>query len=690
MITPRLVELGASPNDGKGDPLRTALQKVNENFVELYARIPAISVKDPVFGAKGNGAADDTVAIQAAIDFALNNHISHVLLPEGVYKTSDTIHLGYGWGGGAGRYSNVTLEGASGFSPGASGSFAATRIAPTFVDRPVINIQGQQNAGVRRLHIKGLQPMMGGNHFSWGLFERLDKQKYRPKGAKDYRRAPFCGVCIDGYYGDIPEMPYPTPKYPSWFDFVGAKSPYGRNQSSNCFIENCVIEQTLIGIMLQPNGDGNGDFMRFRDTRIHECQIGVAVGNSQARVTDYQNMIFHACWTCIDGCSYGGGNGVVSGNMNNLHADYCYQLLKTNGGWQKGIEVTNFYSELMVRIGENIGSPAAISFSDCHFTCTNYHGSDLRLLPVYDGHSENRQFVKFTNCQFYGFWGYAHFDCVAQFEGCTWTPTAGPSSSLERTAYERLALTVLDRFQVSSTRARFLDCNLNGATYGSYDTSEGIARWWSVGAFGFAPVEYTPPGLCRAEINLSDVVWSERNFTATSQRTYCKSGDVLRTGAGWCVVVSASSSTIHATLITHYQLNNSGYAMLSRDNENNWIPRSDSYMNEKYNQLPACSYFPINQFDAATNLNGTFWKTSAGSPIVHHVDGSGNVQPLPHGVSVDTKLLWTDLGGYVYGPGMPFPNYTAISEVGTGSVTMARNAQIDGYWLVSPGIARVK
>jgi hypothetical protein len=690
MRAPRLIHVGVTANDGTGDPIRTALQKVNANFVDVFSRLPAISVKDPMFGAVGDGVADDTRAIQAAIDYALNNHISCVVMPVGVYKTSDTIHLGYGWGRGAGGYSNVTLEGASGFSPGAGGSSAPTRIDPTFVDRPVINIQGQQNAGVRRVHIKGAAPMSGGNHYSWGLPQRIDKSNYAPNGAKNDRRAPFCGVCIDGYYGTKPATPYPTPNYPPWFGATGDNSPYGRHQSSNCFVEDCFIERTLIGIMLQPNGDGNGDFMKFRGTRINECLVGVAIGNSQARVTDYQDMTFHGCWTCIDGVSFGSGNGVVSGNMDNLHADYCFQLLRQNGGWQKGIEVTNFYSEVMVRIGENLGSPTNISFSDCFITCHSSDGYVLRTLPIYDGHgSAGRQFIKFVNCKFVGLWGCAHFNCVAHFDGCTWILTGGPRSDLERTAYQRLGFTAIDQFEANPTRAHFLDCNLNGAQYSSYDVASQVARWWSVGAFGFAPVDYTPPGLCRGGMNLPGVVWSGRTFTATPQHPYCKRGDVFRTAAGWCVLESASASKILGVMISHYQLDHDVYSMLTRDSEDDWVVRSDDYMNDRYPALPASSYFPINQFDIATTINNCFWETTTGSPVVKCVDTGGNVQALPSGVTVDTKLLWTDLGGYVYGRGMPFPNGTAVSEVGTTSVKMANNAQIDGFWLISPGIAKV-
>ena len=33
-----IINVGATPNDGAGDPIRTAFTKTNSNFAELYAR----------------------------------------------------------------------------------------------------------------------------------------------------------------------------------------------------------------------------------------------------------------------------------------------------------------------------------------------------------------------------------------------------------------------------------------------------------------------------------------------------------------------------------------------------------------------------------------------------------------------------------------------------------------------------
>jgi hypothetical protein len=38
-MTQEIINIGAVPNDGEGDPLRTAFQKINNNFTQLYSTV---------------------------------------------------------------------------------------------------------------------------------------------------------------------------------------------------------------------------------------------------------------------------------------------------------------------------------------------------------------------------------------------------------------------------------------------------------------------------------------------------------------------------------------------------------------------------------------------------------------------------------------------------------------------------
>ena len=42
-MTQRIINIGSTPGDGSGDPLRVAFDKINQNFAELYAQYQNIT-----------------------------------------------------------------------------------------------------------------------------------------------------------------------------------------------------------------------------------------------------------------------------------------------------------------------------------------------------------------------------------------------------------------------------------------------------------------------------------------------------------------------------------------------------------------------------------------------------------------------------------------------------------------------
>jgi Pectate lyase superfamily protein len=52
-----------------------------------------VNIKDPKFGATGNGSTDDTVAVQAAVDYGFAHNVHGIYCPAGNYKTTSTIYL---------------------------------------------------------------------------------------------------------------------------------------------------------------------------------------------------------------------------------------------------------------------------------------------------------------------------------------------------------------------------------------------------------------------------------------------------------------------------------------------------------------------------------------------------------------------------------------------------------------------
>ncbi|WP_144937234.1 glycosyl hydrolase family 28-related protein [Paenibacillus sp. 32O-W] len=52
---------------------------------------PVLNVRD--FGAVGDGITDDTPAIQNALNQALHNSYTHIVVPKGTYKVTDTLRI---------------------------------------------------------------------------------------------------------------------------------------------------------------------------------------------------------------------------------------------------------------------------------------------------------------------------------------------------------------------------------------------------------------------------------------------------------------------------------------------------------------------------------------------------------------------------------------------------------------------
>jgi len=53
-VAKQVINIGASANDGSGDPLRNAFDKVNDNFNEIYFNFGTSTTLTSIFDSNGN------------------------------------------------------------------------------------------------------------------------------------------------------------------------------------------------------------------------------------------------------------------------------------------------------------------------------------------------------------------------------------------------------------------------------------------------------------------------------------------------------------------------------------------------------------------------------------------------------------------------------------------------------------
>ena len=123
------INIGASPNDGTGTPLRTSFDYCNQNFTELYTR--TISVRD--FGAVGDGVTDNLNAFRNAVAYIDSIGGGTLFVPSGNYAF-DIIHFGaYNFAKSIQLCSNISIVMTAGTTLSVLGSWSPGAVYALFL-----------------------------------------------------------------------------------------------------------------------------------------------------------------------------------------------------------------------------------------------------------------------------------------------------------------------------------------------------------------------------------------------------------------------------------------------------------------------------------------------------------------------------------------------------------------------------
>lgn len=336
----------------------------------------------PVAGLGGNAitGTDSTAAIQAAIDYALQNNFNTVCLNDGKYKTSKALQLGYGerlvsivlqaCGNGRVSYENAALA-------------AGVGIYPTATNQCAINIQGGRDVAVRNIAISGQNWSFGSSVYTSSPIPTaasgwLDSNLI-PTGSNSggvLRFAPYGGVCIDPHYGAAPTTPYPNITYPAWLSCSPTCPQYsGPQATSNIELTDLDIEGFPIAVALQPNGDDNGDFLQISKMNCQFSVYCISIGNTQSRNVAIRDSNFNGVFTWLTTNINGSQNGSIGGPIENISGGHSYQFFIISNMDGVGIlDIRDIYAEAQVRIGTFSGSsfPSSVNFEKLHLSIGDF------------------------------------------------------------------------------------------------------------------------------------------------------------------------------------------------------------------------------------------------------------------------------------------------------------------------------
>jgi len=315
------------------------------------------------FGAVGNGAVDDWPALQKAINYVLNQPSAAgrtLYFPSGTYRITQPLLIAR-LDGHVYRQSSINLVGPA--SSRDLGMGAAT-IETTFDNTFAIGIQSGKGVQIKNLVIRGQFTFP--DHLNPIQVDTLSFGQWTDASARQNPRSPYAGIVIDPF-SDSAAYPSSSDLYPGLHAWCPAG--LGRGGSTDVEISGCSIFNFVVGVMITPSNQQNGELIDVLDCDISYNKVAYAMGQAQSKECHVERLkVWGGTHTVFDNIRYGFGHGdgasvpfVDGANIAGAVKELCAINANSFGGVFR-----NVYAEELFRIGF-AGGTATLSFEDCQF-----------------------------------------------------------------------------------------------------------------------------------------------------------------------------------------------------------------------------------------------------------------------------------------------------------------------------------
>lgn len=364
VIGTHFIATGVGTGTGTAELSQTVENKLRET----------VSVKD--FGAVGDGVTDDFAALQAAIDYCIDNQRA-LFVPTGVYSISAPLIVGK-FSAGSWLYSSLTIEGEKGTWQDEGALIKSPRIVPTFKDTFAIGIQNGRNVTIKNIVCFGLNTFGIGNGLTAPNYpEMMTNSTFVNNGVRDSRYSPYAGIAIDPFGTSVPA----DGGYPG----MSAYYTTGAAGSSSVILEQVRCKNFTIGVVVTPNGQTqNAEDISFKDCNLSYNKVGLAVCQSQSRDVLWLGGGIAFNLYGVDGNNYGEQTGSSPKIYNaNMSGKYLFNVDSRRGSplVAVGVHAESFASIGFIGVGSVSTKDPAV-FIGCGFNFSDFGGifADHHLL----------------------------------------------------------------------------------------------------------------------------------------------------------------------------------------------------------------------------------------------------------------------------------------------------------------------